>query len=103
MQVSVLMSAQAAIWGYIGVYMTWVTTNTCTFYLHDDESLLNGLIRTGHNVDYQCREGYCGSCRVSIISHSQEVAYKDPPLATINKDELLACCCRLAGVVKLKI
>lgn len=83
--------------------MTWVTTSNCTFYLHDDESLLDGLLRTGHNADYQCKEGYCGSCRLQVDYHSKDIGYQFEPLATINKNELLACCCQVEGVLRLKI
>lgn len=82
--------------------MTWVTTDRCTFYLHEEESLLDGLLRTGHKPDYQCREGYCGSCRLQVAHHSRDITYKNPPLATINSGELLACCCEITGVIKLK-
>ncbi len=37
--------------------MTWVMTSKKQFYLHDDESLLDGLLRTGHDINYQCKEG----------------------------------------------
>ncbi|WP_201526646.1 MULTISPECIES: class I ribonucleotide reductase maintenance protein YfaE [Psychrobacter] len=79
--------------------MTWVVTNKMTFYLHDDESLLDGLLRTGHKVDYQCKEGYCGSCRIRQVTSSQPIDYPFAPLAMIEDNEILPCCCRVQGVV----
>ena len=69
-----------------------ITTDSTTFRLHTGETLLEGLERTGHRVEYQCRSGYCGSCRLKISSGS--VSYREPPLAYVAPDEILACCCR---------
>ena len=79
--------------------MTWVMTSKKQFYLHDDESLLDGLLRTGHDVNYQCKEGYCGSCRIKRIASSHVIDYPFEPLAMIEEDEILPCCCRVQGVI----
>lgn len=68
-----------------------ITTCDKTFALQPDETLLEGLERTGHDVEYQCRSGYCGSCRLKLISG--QVSYPEPPLAYVGKDEILPCCC----------
>lgn len=67
-----------------------ITTETGQFALKDGETLLEGLERTGHEVEYQCRQGYCGSCRLRIASG--EVAYRGKPLAYVSRGEILACC-----------
>lgn len=82
--------------------MTWVFTSKKRFYLHDDETLLDGLLRTGHDISYQCREGYCGSCRVTLSHASFPVTYAEPPLAMIEQGEILACCCKVKGLIHLK-
>ncbi|QDC44554.1 class I ribonucleotide reductase maintenance protein YfaE [Methylophilus medardicus] len=61
------------------------------FSLLPHETLLEGLERTGHEVEFQCRGGYCGACRVRLIDG--EVQYLDQPLAFIATDEILPCCC----------
>ena len=81
--------------------MTWVMTSKMQFYLHEEESLLDGLLRTGHDINYQCREGYCGSCRVRNVSSSHEVSYSILPLAMVEDDEILPCCCRVQGVIHI--
>lgn len=81
--------------------MTWIVTDQTRFYLHDGESLLDGLLRTGHDVNYQCKEGYCGSCRLRVQGSSHAITYQQPPLAMLAEDELLPCCCQVQGVVKL--
>lgn len=71
--------------------MPQITTRSTRFPLQEGESLLDALERTGHEIGYQCRSGYCGSCRVRLLSGS--VSYADYPLAMLLPGEILACCC----------
>ena len=71
--------------------MSLVTTTDRSFNLLNGESLLEGLERTGHEVEYQCRSGYCGMCRLTLLSGS--VTYAEPPLAYVGSSEILPCCC----------
>ncbi|WP_127231648.1 class I ribonucleotide reductase maintenance protein YfaE [Neisseria meningitidis] len=79
--------------------MARIGTNKGFFELWEGETLLEGLERTGHMVEYQCRSGYCGSCRVKILEGS--VTYREPPLAFLGRDEILPCCCCVEGDVRL--
>ncbi|EGZ45383.1 class I ribonucleotide reductase maintenance protein YfaE [Neisseria wadsworthii] len=79
--------------------MPLITTNDKAFELQEHETLLEGLERTGHEVEYQCRSGYCGSCRVKILSG--KVSYPDFPLAFIAPGEILPCCCRVDEPIRL--
>ncbi|MGE9547864.1 class I ribonucleotide reductase maintenance protein YfaE [Snodgrassella alvi] len=72
--------------------MALITTSDKTFTLQQDETLLEGLERTGHEVEYQCRSGYCGSCRLRLLSG--QVSYPEQPLAFIAAEEILPCCCK---------
>jgi ferredoxin len=69
--------------------ITIITPHT-TFKLSSGESLLDGLLRTGHQIEYQCRNGYCGACRCKLVSG--EVSYPTLPLAFIPAGEMLTCC-----------
>ena len=71
--------------------MTVINTDDTTFTLREHETLLEGLERTGHAVEYQCRNGFCGSCRIRLISGS--ISYTETPLAFVAPDEILPCCC----------
>lgn len=42
-------------------------------------------------VQFHCREGFCGACRTKLIKG--EVEYPNFPLAYIDDDEILPCCC----------
>lgn len=71
--------------------MSVVQSQHIRFNLIPQETLLEGLERTGHEVEYQCRSGYCGGCRVRLLAG--EVEYLEQPLAFIGADEILPCCC----------
>lgn len=76
-----------------------ITTSLTQFVLLDGESILDGLLRTGHDVNYQCKAGYCGSCRVKL--KEGEVEYHEEPLALVNEGEILPCCCTAKGDIRL--
>ena len=78
-----------------------ITTHDYSFELKEGESLLDALARTGHEVEYQCRAGYCGSCRVKLLSGS--VDYADLPLAFMAHDEVLPCCCTVTSDITLDV
>ena len=64
-------------------------------------SLLTTLEQHGIHHEYQCRSGYCGSCRVKM--KKGKVSYKEPPLAFIQKDEILLCCCQVETDLDIEI
>ena len=74
--------------------MARIRTTDTEFVLREGETLLEGLERTGHAVEYQCRSGYCGSCRLRLVSG--EVVYSEMPMAFVAAGEVLPCCCRAA-------
>ena len=78
-----------------------VITEDLIFHLEESETLLEGLERTGHKVEYQCRSGYCGACRVTLRSGS--VDYINTPLAYLRQDEILPCCCRALQPMVVKV
>ncbi|AGC03755.1 2Fe-2S iron-sulfur cluster binding domain protein [Candidatus Blochmanniella chromaiodes str. 640] len=43
------------------------------------------------SLNYQCRSGYCGSCRALLIRG--KVQYYTEPLGYIRSNEILICCC----------
>lgn len=65
------------------------------------ENLLDVLLDSGHAVEYQCRSGYCGACRVKV--EQGQVEYDEAPLAHIEADEILPCCCRVSEPLRLSV
>ncbi|MDP5031040.1 MAG: class I ribonucleotide reductase maintenance protein YfaE [Paraglaciecola sp.] len=60
--------------------------------LHQPQRTLLESIEV-HQIDvhFHCREGYCGACRTKLLSG--KVEYPNFPLAYIDDDEILPCCC----------
>ncbi|QFI37958.1 2Fe-2S ferredoxin-like protein [Moritella marina ATCC 15381] len=69
--------------------------------LPQDSSLLDTLERTGHEIEYQCRQGYCGACRTTLTSGS--VTYTSEPLAAVAPGSILPCCCKANGDITLAV
>lgn len=53
-------------------------------------NLLNALEQQQLQVNFQCREGYCGACRCKLLQG--EVRYLQEPLAFVRPGEFLPCC-----------
>ncbi len=64
-------------------------------------SLLAALEFHKVNVEYQCRQGYCGSCRTRLIAG--QVEWLTEPLAFLQAGEILPCCCRAMGDIELDL
>lgn len=72
-----------------------------TLEFNNETSLLTHLEKNNIHHEYQCRSGYCGSCRVKI--KKGKVSYKDTPLAFIQPDEILLCCCRVESDIEIDL
>lgn len=55
----------------------------------EGEPLLTLLKENG--LYSECQSGFCGACRTKVICGS--VRYISEPLAKIDDDEVLPCCC----------
>lgn len=51
-------------------------------------------------VEYQCREGYCGSCRIKLVRGTVE--YSEKPLAFVAEGDVLPCCCLPVGDIEVE-
>ncbi|OBW92588.1 (2Fe-2S)-binding protein [Gallibacterium salpingitidis] len=70
--------------------------------LHDNQcSLLENLEQNGIRHEYQCRSGYCGACRAKLLTGT--VSYRQPPLAFLQADDVLLCCCQLESDLELDL
>lgn len=72
-----------------------------TVYFQHAHTLLESLEAQGIEPQYQCREGYCGSCRVQLLDG--EVYYYEEPMAWVNNNEILTCCCIPKSDLKIKL
>lgn len=67
----------------------------------DNQTLLETLETNKIHIHYQCRDGFCGACRTTLLSGSVE--YTTDPLAFIDDDEILPCCCYATSNCKIKV
>lgn len=64
--------------------------------------ILKTLEKNNISINYQCRSGYCGSCRVILKKGS--IQYHKYPLASrIFSREIFVCCCYPIEDIVLKI
>ncbi|MGL4204564.1 MAG: class I ribonucleotide reductase maintenance protein YfaE [Aeromonadaceae bacterium] len=75
------------------------------FEIKAGETLLAALERTGHRVEYQCRSGYCGACRLRMNDPRaiDALHYPTTPLALLSPGELLPCCCYARRDIELAL
>ena len=60
--------------------------------LPDHKTVLDSLEAADIETHSHCRDGFCGVCRVTLISG--EIHYPNgEPLAYVGDDEILPCCC----------
>ena len=64
-------------------------------------TLLESMEAQGVDVQFQCREGYCGSCRARVLDGDTHQV--NEPLAWLNDDEILLCCSIPRSDLKLKL
>lgn len=67
---------------------------------NDAETILESLENAGIDLEFHCREGFCGVCRTKLLSG--QVKYTLDPLAFIEDDEILICCSKPIGDIELK-
>lgn len=58
--------------------------------IYDTDTLLHALESALIPMESQCRSGYCGTCRLRLISG--QVSYLTAPLAALLEGEILTCC-----------
>ncbi|NDL65265.1 class I ribonucleotide reductase maintenance protein YfaE [Acerihabitans arboris] len=64
-------------------------------------SLLDALEAHQVAVEFQCRSGYCGACRLRLLRG--QVKYQQAPLALIQPGEILPCCCLPVADIELEL
>ncbi len=66
------------------------------------QTLLECLESNDVKVDYHCRDGFCGACRVTLTAG--KINYPNgEPLAFVGENEILPCCCVPVTDINIKI
>lgn len=63
-------------------------------------SILESLEKSNVKVEYQCRAGFCGQCKMKLKRGS--VVYTTQPLGFFKEDEVLICCSTPLGDVEIE-
>lgn len=58
-----------------------------------------------HNIkiESQCRQGYCGYCRIYLKKGNIYYPKKNQPIAYLKPGEICSCCCYLQGNIDIII
>lgn len=79
-----------------------VGCDTVTVSSNDnDGSVLESLEKSGLEPVSQCKDGFCGACRVPIYKGS--VIYPKAPIAYVGAREILPCCCKPDGDIEISL
>ena len=66
-----------------------------------NNTLLETIEQNKIEIQYHCREGYCGACRSKLVSG--KVEYTTDPLAFIDDDEIQPCCCITVSNIEIEL
>lgn len=73
---------------------------TGTQLLCQMNTLLAALESHNVAVEYQCREGYCGSCRTRLVAGR---GLDCRTVSFYSAGEILPCCCRAKGDIEIEM
>jgi ferredoxin len=65
----------------------------------EGQTILNAMESMGFTMNYQCRDGICGTCRCKLISG--KIRYSNTPLAMIREGEVLICVAEAVSNLKI--
>jgi ferredoxin len=76
--------------------------NTVEFDYGMEFSLLDSIEAQSLDIDYNCRAGFCGSCKAELLNGNVEYIQEPNPVCPLRDDEILTCCCRPGTDVELR-
>jgi len=77
--------------------------NLKKIFYKTNNSILSILESNNINLEYQCRSGYCGMCRIELVKGKVFYFIKQPVAALFKKQEIFPCCCKPNGNIIIKI
>ncbi len=80
-----------------------ITVNNKTVVYRDKrQSILTCLEQANVEVDFHCRDGFCGACRIKLNQGQVNYPHGEP-LAFVGEGEVLACCCRPTSNINITV
>ena len=80
---------------------TITVNNSTKIVCNENDNLLRVLEKNGFEIEYECQEAHCGTCRT--IMTKGEVEYNYEPVAYIGKNEVLPCAAIIKSDLNLNI
>lgn len=65
-------------------------------------SLLIAMENNKMSVEYGCLMGVCGVCEMKVEEGIDNVEYFEEPMVEPEKGNIIPCCCKAKGDIKLK-
>ncbi|WP_343183217.1 class I ribonucleotide reductase maintenance protein YfaE [Buchnera aphidicola (Neophyllaphis podocarpi)] len=85
-------------------FYTIKTNKRIINYIPKKNFILDILEKNKINIEFQCRKGYCGSCRIILISGKIYYPNNVVILASkLSRKEIFPCCCIGINNIILKI
>lgn len=81
--------------------VTVVVNGSNEIICNKNDNLLRVLEKNGYEIEYECQEAHCGTCRT--VMTEGEVKYSYEPVAYIGKKEVLPCCAIIKSDLNLII
>lgn len=78
-----------------------LTVNGTEYPLNRDKTVLENLEAHALNIEFHCRDGFCGACRAQLISG--EIKQINTPIASHRKEDILTCCSKADDDITLVI
>lgn len=70
--------------------------------LNNNKTVLANILEQTDRMEYGCKEGYCGLCRLKF-KNKNDFSYFEEPLACISDNEFLPCITKANNTFKINL
>jgi ferredoxin len=81
--------------------VTVTVNNSVKIVCNVNDNLLRILEKHGYEIEYECQEAHCGTCRTRMTDGKVEYEYE--PVAYISENEVLPCSALIKSDLNLTI
>ena len=72
-----------------------------SFIPRSEQTLLEALEHQDIELEYQCRQGFCGCCQIQLVEG--KIEYLEEPIAYVPEGKILPCCCHPLSDVTIEL
>lgn len=77
--------------------------NKIIYYKFKKATLITILESNNVYIDYQCRQGFCGFCKIKLIKGYVFYDQSMPLLAAHTIGDIFPCCCIIKGDIEISL